>query len=148
MLSCALKAVAMCTRERPPRKACRAAERHDPCRFAAALSEYHDAEHLTKFEELLEAAVDLDKIPDEYLICSTYDAGLQARPCPGSCASCHSRLRLKPLPIWAACIHQLGDAVPSRCPMPSWLLLVLLHIRQAACIPLLNQRGTPLLPAL
>eukprot|EP00891_Asterochloris_glomerata_P003123 jgi/Astpho2/3123/fgenesh1_pm.00051_%23_46_t len=46
-------------------------------RFAAALSEYHDAEHLTKFEELLEAAVDLDKIPDEYLICSTYDAGLQ-----------------------------------------------------------------------
>ena len=50
------------------------------CRFAAALSEYHDAEHLTKFEELLEAAVDLDRIPDEYLICSSYDAGLQARP--------------------------------------------------------------------
>jgi hypothetical protein len=30
-----------------------------------------------KFEELLEAAVDLDKIPDEYLICASYDSGLQ-----------------------------------------------------------------------
>ena len=97
MLPCAFQAVAMCTTVRPPGKAFRAAERHDPCRFAAALSEYHDADHLTKFEELLEAAVDLDRIPDEYLICSTYDAGLQARPCPSSCASCHSRLRLDQL---------------------------------------------------
>jgi len=32
---------------------------------------------LVKFEELLEAAVDLDKIPDEYLICASYDSGLQ-----------------------------------------------------------------------
>ena len=41
------------------------------------LAEYHDDDHLVKFEELLEAAVDLDKIPDEYLICASYDAGLQ-----------------------------------------------------------------------
>ena len=107
-----LPRVALCTVVRSPRKVCRAAERHDPCRFAAALSECHDAEHLTKFEELLEAAVDLDKIPDEYLICSTYDAGLQARPYPGSCASCRSRLRLEPLPFWAADTHQLSDTVP------------------------------------
>ena len=33
-----------------------------------------------KFEELLEAAVDLDKIPDEYLICASYDSGLQVCP--------------------------------------------------------------------
>ena len=41
------------------------------------LREAHDQEHLTKFEELLEAAVDLDRIPDEYLVCASYDAGLQ-----------------------------------------------------------------------
>lgn len=41
--------------------------------FAAA----HDADHLSKFEELLEAAIDLDKIPDEYLISSSYDEHLQ-----------------------------------------------------------------------
>ena len=41
------------------------------------LKEAHDEEHLTKFEELLEAAVDLDRIPDEYLVCASYDAGLQ-----------------------------------------------------------------------
>jgi DNA mismatch repair protein MSH2 len=29
-------------------------------------------EHLTKFEELLEAAVDLERIPEEYLICATW----------------------------------------------------------------------------
>ena len=29
------------------------------------------------FEELLEAAVDLDRIPDEYLIAASYDAELQ-----------------------------------------------------------------------
>ena len=46
-------------------------------RYADVLAEYHDEDHLVKFEELLEAAVDLDKIPDEYLICASYDAGLQ-----------------------------------------------------------------------
>lgn len=45
-------------------------------RFAAPLAEAHDGDHLTKFEELLEAAVDLDRIPDEYLIAATYDEGL------------------------------------------------------------------------
>ena len=50
-----------------------------PCihRYADVLAEFHDDDHLVKFEELLEAAVDLDKIPDEYLICASYDAGLQ-----------------------------------------------------------------------
>ncbi|KAH7624522.1 hypothetical protein Ndes2526B_g00726 [Nannochloris sp. 'desiccata'] len=46
-------------------------------RFATPLAEAHDADHLTKFEELLEAAVDLDRIPDEYLIAASYDEGLE-----------------------------------------------------------------------
>ena len=46
-------------------------------RYADVLAEHHDDDHLVKFEELLEAAVDLDKIPDEYLICASYDSGLQ-----------------------------------------------------------------------
>lgn len=48
-----------------------------PCRFCAPLEDAHGAERLTKFEELLEAAVDLDRIPDEYLISAAYDADLQ-----------------------------------------------------------------------
>ena len=47
------------------------------CRYADKLEAAHDTEHLAKFEELLEAAVDLDRIPDEYLICASYDADLQ-----------------------------------------------------------------------
>lgn len=47
------------------------------CRYAEALETAHDAEHLVLFEELLEAAVDLDRIPDEYLIASSYDPELQ-----------------------------------------------------------------------
>lgn len=46
-------------------------------RYADKLEAAHDGEHLAKFEELLEAAVDLDRIPDEYLICASYDADLQ-----------------------------------------------------------------------
>ncbi|KAK9813003.1 hypothetical protein WJX72_007194 [[Myrmecia] bisecta] len=46
-------------------------------RYADALALAHDDDHLTKFEDLLEAAVDLDRIPDEYLISAAYDAGLQ-----------------------------------------------------------------------
>jgi len=45
-------------------------------RYAAPLREAHDSEHLGKFEALLEAAVDLDKIPDEYVICASYSPGL------------------------------------------------------------------------
>ena len=37
----------------------------------------HDDEHLSKFEELLEAAVDLEAVPEDYLICATYDPRLQ-----------------------------------------------------------------------
>ncbi len=40
-------------------------------RFAEPLARAHDGEHLTKFEELLEAAVDLERIPEEYLICAS-----------------------------------------------------------------------------
>ena len=49
-------------------------------RYADQLAVAHDEEHLAKFEELLEAAVDLDRIPDEYLICASYDADLQVCP--------------------------------------------------------------------
>jgi hypothetical protein len=47
------------------------------CRYSAVLDEMHNEEHLAKFEDLLEAAVDLEKIPDEYLIAPTYDSGLE-----------------------------------------------------------------------
>lgn len=45
-------------------------------RYVQPLDEAHDAEHLVLFEELLEAAVDLDRIPDEYLIAASYDPEL------------------------------------------------------------------------
>ena len=44
--------------------------------FAQPLNEAHGAEQLAKFEGLIEAAVDLDKVPDEYLIVATYDTQL------------------------------------------------------------------------
>lgn len=49
-------------------------------RYAKVLAETHDEEHLVKFEELLEAAIDLDRIPDEYLVCASYDPGLEVIP--------------------------------------------------------------------
>lgn len=45
-------------------------------KFADALDEAHAPERLGKFEELLEAAVDMARVPDEYVISPTYDAGL------------------------------------------------------------------------
>ncbi|KDD72998.1 MutS domain V, partial [Helicosporidium sp. ATCC 50920] len=47
-------------------------------RFLAPLRACHAPEALVRFEELLEAAVDLDRIPDEYLIAASYDAALQS----------------------------------------------------------------------
>lgn len=45
-------------------------------RFAEPLAVAHSAEQLVRFEELLEAAVDLARVPEEYLICANYDRGL------------------------------------------------------------------------
>lgn len=45
-------------------------------RFAEPLAVAHDADHLARFEELLESAVDLDRIPDEYLISPQYSEEL------------------------------------------------------------------------
>lgn len=45
-------------------------------KYAKALAEAHDSDHLAKFEDLIEAAIDLDRIPDEYLISPAYDADL------------------------------------------------------------------------
>lgn len=58
----------------------------DICRYAEVLETMHDGEHLSKYEDLLEAAIDLDRIPDEYLIAPTYDSGLEVRACqtPGA----------------------------------------------------------------
>ena len=44
------------------------------CRFADPLAEAHAPERLGKFEELLEAAVDMARVPDEYVISPTYDS--------------------------------------------------------------------------
>lgn len=43
------------------------------------LSEAHSAEALVKFEQLVEEAVDLDAVPEEYLIDANYDAALKVR---------------------------------------------------------------------
>jgi hypothetical protein len=44
-----------------------------PCRFADPLAAAHEGEQLGKFEELLEAAIDMARVPDEYVIAPTYD---------------------------------------------------------------------------
>ena len=41
-------------------------------RFCEPLERAHDAEHLGKFEALIEAAVDLDKVPEDFLISASY----------------------------------------------------------------------------
>jgi hypothetical protein len=48
-------------------------------RYAAPLAENHDDAHLTKFELLLEASLDLEAVPQEYLISAAYDSRLQVR---------------------------------------------------------------------
>ncbi|WIA29725.1 hypothetical protein OEZ86_012205 [Tetradesmus obliquus] len=47
-------------------------------RYAAPLAEQHDEAHLTKFELLLEASLDLEAVPQEYLVSAAYDSRLQA----------------------------------------------------------------------
>ncbi|EFJ43623.1 hypothetical protein VOLCADRAFT_96164 [Volvox carteri f. nagariensis] len=42
-------------------------------RYADPLAQHHDGEHLQRFEELLEAALDLERLPEEYLISPSYD---------------------------------------------------------------------------
>ena len=48
-------------------------------RFGAPLQDAHHEDRLTKFETLIEAAIDLDRIPDDYMICASYDANLEVR---------------------------------------------------------------------
>jgi len=45
--------------------------------YVTPLRTAHDGEHLGKFESLLESAVDLDRIPDDYLIAATFDPELK-----------------------------------------------------------------------
>ena len=45
-------------------------------KYAEELKKLSAPSHLGRFEALLEAAVDLSKIPDEYVICASYDAEL------------------------------------------------------------------------
>lgn len=54
-------------------------------RYCDPLAVAHDAEHLCKFEELVEAAVDLDRVPDEYLIAPAYRDDLQVRASASVC---------------------------------------------------------------
>ncbi|KAG2428869.1 hypothetical protein HYH02_014280 [Chlamydomonas schloesseri] len=46
--------------------------------YAEPLAAAHDGERLQRFEELLEAALDADRLPDEYCIAPGYDARLGA----------------------------------------------------------------------
>ena len=45
-------------------------------RYSDKLDELHDHDHLGRYEALIETAVDLDRIPEEYVICATYDPQL------------------------------------------------------------------------
>jgi DNA mismatch repair protein MSH2 len=45
--------------------------------YVLPLRTAHDGEHLGKFESLIESAVDLDRVPDDYLITSTFDPELK-----------------------------------------------------------------------
>ncbi|KAG2424130.1 hypothetical protein HXX76_014804 [Chlamydomonas incerta] len=47
-------------------------------KYAEPLAAAHDGEHLQRFEELLEAALDSDRLPDEYCIAPGYDPRLGA----------------------------------------------------------------------
>ena len=47
-------------------------------KFSEPLRSCHDADHLGKFEDLLESAVDLDRAPEEFLICPNYSDDLEA----------------------------------------------------------------------
>ena len=47
--------------------------------YADPLALAHNEEHLTKFEMLLEASLDLDRVPEEYLVSAAYDPRLQVR---------------------------------------------------------------------
>lgn len=46
-------------------------------RFADPLATAHNADHLTKYEMLLEASLDLDRVPEEYIISAAYDPRLK-----------------------------------------------------------------------
>ena len=48
-------------------------------RFAKELADAHTDDTLVKFEQLMENAVDLEAVPEEYLIDAGYCADLQAR---------------------------------------------------------------------
>lgn len=48
-------------------------------KFAKELADAHTEETLVKFEQLMENAVDLEAVPEEYLIDAGYCAELQVR---------------------------------------------------------------------
>jgi hypothetical protein len=48
-------------------------------RFVKELADAHTEETLVKFEQLMENAVDLEAVPEEYLIDAGYSADLQVR---------------------------------------------------------------------
>ncbi|QDZ19458.1 DNA mismatch repair protein MSH2 [Chloropicon primus] len=47
-------------------------------KYVSSLRQCHDKDHLVKFEELLEAAIDLDRVPEEFLISPQYSDELLA----------------------------------------------------------------------
>jgi hypothetical protein len=59
-------------------------------KYVTELTEAHGADALVKFEELMEAAIDLDAVPEEYLIDAGYDPRLQVRSSPSFLSLCIS----------------------------------------------------------
>lgn len=47
------------------------------CRYQAPLATLSNKEHLGRYEDLIEAAIDVDHIPDEFLIAPHYDPRLE-----------------------------------------------------------------------
>lgn len=71
-------------------------------RFADPLDEAHAPERLGKFEELLEAAVDMARVPDEYVISPTYDAVRPRRAGPALAGTLGSPARARRVPSSSA----------------------------------------------
>lgn len=97
-------------------------------RYAAPLCEHHDESHLTKFELLLEASLDLEAVPQEYLISAAYDSRLQVGgPCWGSTGQystglgLHEERAYKERPSLVKWLGR-GDSLRSRTPQEMCVL--------------------------
>ena len=79
----------------------------------AELTAAHAPDALVKFEELMEAAIDLDAVPDEYLIDAEYDPQLQVWLAPMRSRSCMACIEVVTCSFAYICVVSIlcSDAV-------------------------------------